>query len=54
MTMTCSRDVTTVEAGAMGTNDDGSAKSQTIVLGPLATFMPMKQLGTNGGGFYTA
>ncbi len=52
MTMNAARDVATVESGAMGTNDDGSAKPQTIVLGPLATFMPMKQLGTNGGGFY--
>jgi K+-transporting ATPase ATPase A chain len=52
MTLACSRDVTTVEFGAMGTADDGSAKAQTIVLGPVAAFVPIKQLGTNGGGFY--
>ena len=27
-------------------------KQQTIVVGPLAAFVPMKMLGTNGGGFY--
>jgi K+-transporting ATPase ATPase A chain len=42
----------TLEHGAMGTTDDGQAKPQTIVVGPLAAFVPMKQLGTNGGGFY--
>ena len=36
----------------MGTTDKGEAKQQTIVVGPLAAFVPMKQLGTNGGGFY--
>ena len=34
------------------TTDDGQAKPQTIVVGPVAAFVPMKQLGTNGGGFY--
>ena len=52
MTLACSRDVTTVEAGSMGTADNGDPKAQTVVLGPLAAFVPMKQLGTNGGGFY--
>jgi K+-transporting ATPase ATPase A chain len=32
----------------------GVSKQQTVVLGPLAAFIPMKQLGTNGGGFYGA
>ena len=27
-------------------------KQQTIVVGPLAAFVPIKQFGTNGGGFY--
>ena len=36
----------------MGTTDKGEAKQQTIVVGPVAAFVPMKQLGTNGGGFY--
>ena len=52
MTLACARDVATVETGSMGTADDGSAKPQTVVLGPLAAFVPMKMLGTNGGGFY--
>ena len=36
----------------MGTTDNGEAKPQTIVVGPLAALFPIKQLGTNGGGFY--
>jgi len=36
----------------MGTAADGQPKQQTIVVGPLAAFVPMKMLGTNGGGFY--
>ena len=39
-------------AGAMGTDDNGAAKQQTIVVGPVAAFVPIKQLGTNGGGFF--
>jgi len=42
----------TLERAALGTQDNGQAKQQTIVVGPLAAFVPMKQLGTNGGGFY--
>jgi K+-transporting ATPase ATPase A chain len=52
MTFESSYQVSTLEPGAMGTTDKGEAKQQTIVVGPLAVFMPMKQLGTNGGGFY--
>ena len=44
--------VSTLEPAAMGTADNGQPKQQTIVIGPLAAFVPMKQLGTNGGGFY--
>ena len=44
--------VSTLEPAAMGTLDNGQPKPQTIVVGPLAAFIPMKQLGTNGGGFY--
>ena len=36
----------------MGTDDKGQAKQQTIVVGPVAAVIPIKQLGTNGGGFY--
>ncbi|HVO23927.1 MAG TPA: potassium-transporting ATPase subunit KdpA [Candidatus Margulisiibacteriota bacterium] len=52
MTFESTHQVSTLEAGAMGTTDSGEPKQQTIVVGPLAVFMPMKQLGTNGGGFY--
>jgi len=51
MTYKCAHLVSTLEAGAMGTTN-GVANQQTIVVGPLAAFVPMKQLGTNGGGFF--
>jgi len=44
--------VNTLEPAAMGTADNGQPKQQNIAVGPLAAFIPMKQLGTNGGGFY--
>ena len=52
MTYDCSHQVATLEPGSLGSNDDGSAKQQTLVVGPVAAFVPIKQLGTNGGGFY--
>jgi potassium-transporting ATPase potassium-binding subunit len=52
MTFRSSYAVHTLEPAAMGAQDNGQAKAQTIVVGPLAAFLPMKQLGTNGGGFY--
>jgi potassium-transporting ATPase potassium-binding subunit len=52
MTYQSSYHVATLEPAAMGTTDKGDAKPQNIVVGPLAAFAPMKQLGTNGGGFY--
>ena len=52
MTFQSAEQVSTLEPAAMGTTDNGEAKQQTIVVGPVAAFMPMKQLGTNGGGFY--
>jgi K+-transporting ATPase ATPase A chain len=52
MTFESAYQVSTLEPGAMGTTDKGETKQQTIVVGPLAVFVPMKQLGTNGGGFY--
>ena len=36
----------------MGTDDKGQAKLQTIVVGLVAAVIPIKQLGTNGGGFF--
>ncbi len=52
MTLDSSHLVSTLEPSSMGLGSDGLAKSQNIVVGPLAAFVPMKQLGTNGGGFY--
>jgi K+-transporting ATPase ATPase A chain len=54
MPMTYQNDyqVTTLEPAAMGITDNGQPKQQTIVLGPLAAFVPMKMMGTNGGGFF--
>src|SRR4029077_17028527 len=52
MTFASAHPVSTLEPAAMGTADNGQPKQQTIVVGPLAAFVPMKQLGTNGGGFY--
>jgi potassium-transporting ATPase potassium-binding subunit len=44
--------VSTLEPTAMGTDDKGQAKQQTIIVGPVAAVIPIKMLGTNGGGFY--
>jgi K+-transporting ATPase ATPase A chain len=52
MTYRSSYHVSTLEASAMGLDSNNQPKQQTIVVGPLAAFAPMKQLGTNGGGFY--
>jgi K+-transporting ATPase ATPase A chain len=52
MTFQSDTQVSTLEPAAMGTADSGQPKKQTIVVGPLAAFVPMKMLGTNGGGFY--
>jgi potassium-transporting ATPase potassium-binding subunit len=52
MTFKCAEQVSTLEPGALGTADDGTANQQTVVLGPLAVFAPQKMLGTNGGGFF--
>ena len=52
MTYQNSYQVSTLEPAAMGTADNGQPKQQTIVIGPLAAFVPMKMMGTNGGGFF--
>jgi K+-transporting ATPase ATPase A chain len=52
MTYESAYQVSTLEPAAMGVADSGHPKQQTIVTGPLAAFVPMKQLGTNGGGFF--
>ncbi|MFZ0244221.1 potassium-transporting ATPase subunit KdpA [Candidatus Binatus sp.] len=52
MTFQSDYQVNTLEPAAMGTDNNNQPKQQTIVVGPLAAFVPMKMLGTNGGGFY--
>ncbi len=52
MTFQSDYQVNTLELAAMGTDNNNQPKQQTIVVGPLAAFVPMKMLGTNGGGFF--
>jgi potassium-transporting ATPase potassium-binding subunit len=52
MTFQSDYQVNTLEPAAMGIDNNNQPKQQTIVVGPLAAFVPMKMLGTNGGGFY--
>jgi potassium-transporting ATPase potassium-binding subunit len=52
MTFQSDYQVNTLEPAAMGTDNNNQPKQQTIVVGPLAAFVPMKMLGTNGGGFF--
>jgi K+-transporting ATPase ATPase A chain len=54
MTLEGAAKVNTFEAGAMGKADDGTDKPQEIVRGPVAAVMPIKHLGTNGGGYFGA
>src|SRR5580698_2251868 len=54
MTLEPTIDVRTVEAGAMGHETNGAAKPQSISRGPVAAVIPIKHLGTNGGGFFGA
>jgi K+-transporting ATPase ATPase A chain len=52
MTYRSAHEVSVLDVGSMGTTGEGDTKPQTIVVGPLAAFVPIKMLGTNGGGFY--
>jgi len=52
MTYASAHQVTTLEPAAMGTADNGQPKQQTLIVGPVAAVIPIKMLGTNGGGFY--
>ena len=54
MTFEGQAQVTTIEPGSMGSAPDGQPNPQMIVRGPIAAVMPIKHLGTNGGGFYGA
>src|SRR5262249_41535864 len=52
MTFESAVQATTVEPAAMGTADSGEAKEQTIVVGPVAAVIPIKQINTNNKGFF--
>ena len=55
MTLEGSAAVTTVEPGAMGPDAEGKVQlQQQIARGPVAAIIPIKHLGTNGGGFFGA
>jgi K+-transporting ATPase ATPase A chain len=54
MTLDRSAEAATVEPGAMGTDDKGAPKTQEIARGPVAAIVAIKQLGTNGGGYFGA
>jgi K+-transporting ATPase ATPase A chain len=53
MTLEGAAAVETLEKEAMGT-EDGKALPQKITRGPVAAIIPIKHLGTNGGGFFGA
>jgi len=54
MTLDGAAQAATVEDKAMGTNDKGEPLPQQIARGPVAAIIPIKHLGTNGGGFFGA
>jgi K+-transporting ATPase ATPase A chain len=54
MTLEKAETVSTLEAKSMGTAETGEALPQTIARGPVAAIIPIKHLGTNGGGFFGA
>ncbi|MBP3955286.1 potassium-transporting ATPase subunit A [Gemmata sp. G18] len=57
MTLEPAAEAQTVQVGAMGTDTvDGKdvPKPQVIARGPVAAVLPIKHLGTNGGGFFGA
>ena len=55
MTLEPVAEVTTLQPGSMGNDDSGQAKNtQQISRGPVAAIIPIKHLGTNGGGFFGA
>lgn len=54
MTLEGAARAATLEPGAMGPDESGAAKPQEISRGPVAAIVAIKQLGTNGGGFFGA
>jgi K+-transporting ATPase ATPase A chain len=54
MTLHGPAEAATLEPGALGAGDDGKPLMQVIARGPVAAIVAIKQLGTNGGGFFGA
>jgi len=54
MTFEAAAEVAPAEPGSMGADDAGKAKPQKVARGPVAAIIPIKHLGTNGGGFFGA
>jgi K+-transporting ATPase ATPase A chain len=54
MTLDGKAEAVTVEEAAMGKAEDGKPLPQMISRGPVAALVPIKHLGTNGGGFFGA
>jgi K+-transporting ATPase ATPase A chain len=54
MTLNGKAEATTVEEASMGKAEDGKPLPQMISRGPVAALVPIKHLGTNGGGFFGA
>jgi K+-transporting ATPase ATPase A chain len=54
MTYEKAAEAATVEPAAMGNDDAGKERPQVIARGPVAAIIPIKHLGTNGGGFFGA
>jgi K+-transporting ATPase ATPase A chain len=54
MTLDGKAEAVTVETASLGTSEDGKPLPQMISRGPVAAVIPIKHLGTNGGGFFGA
>lgn len=54
MTFDAHAEAVTVEENALGKDEKGNALPQKIARGPVAAVIPIKNLGTNGGGFFGA
>jgi K+-transporting ATPase ATPase A chain len=54
MTLGPTVEAATVESGAMGSDEHDQPQPQKICRGPVAAVIPIKHLGTNGGGFFGA
>jgi K+-transporting ATPase ATPase A chain len=54
MTFEKTQPAVAVDAGAMDRDEKGQPKAQLIARGPVAAVLPIKHLGTNGGGFFGA